>query len=220
MQLPPKKFHLDLQRGATNSRPVIDNSSDHVIIVDPNDIQIGTAPKLEAHRNGLRHRAISVIIGDRRGRMLLHRRAAEKYHSGGLWTNTCCSHPRPGERSIDAAIRRLTEEMGIACPLAFIFSMNYRAEVSNGLVENEIVHVFGGHFNGIPTPNPMEASDWHWKSFSEISRDIDERPDNYTVWFRKMRHECWNDISSSLDGSVIESKRNERMLPLAPHSDI
>jgi isopentenyl-diphosphate delta-isomerase len=131
-----------------------------VIVVDANDSQIGTASKLEAHRSGLRHRAISVIIGDRDGRVLLHRRAAGKYHSGGLWTNTCCSHPRPGEPASDAATRRLVEEMGISCPLTFVFSMNYRAEVSNGLVEDEIVHVFGGRFDGTPIPDPLEVSDW------------------------------------------------------------
>ena len=172
-----------------------------MIIVDSNDVPIGTAPKLEAHRNGLRHRAISVVIGDRRGRILLHRRAAGKYHSAGLWTNTCCSHPRPGERAIDAAVRRLAEEMGIVCPLAFMFSMNYRAEVSNDLVEDEIVHVFAGHFSGAPIPNPIEVSDWCWKAFTEVERDVDERPENYTVWFRKIRHEFWNRVVGSLDNS-------------------
>jgi isopentenyl-diphosphate Delta-isomerase len=181
MQPPQNPLHLESQPAVTESRPSADNSSDHVIIVDPNDIPIGTAPKLEAHRNGLRHRAISVVIGDRRGRILLHRRAAEKYHSAGLWTNTCCSHPRPGERAIDAAVRRLAEEMGINCPLALMFSMAYRAEVSNGLVEDEIVHVFGGHFSGAPGPNSLEVSDWCWKSFVEIERDVDERPEVYTV---------------------------------------
>jgi isopentenyl-diphosphate delta-isomerase len=202
MQLPPKPPPLDSRPATTDFQSCIDNSSDDVIVVDPNDIPIGTASKLEAHRNGLRHRAISVVIGDHRGQMLLHRRAAGKYHSGGLWTNTCCSHPRPGERAIDAAGRRLTEEMGIVCPLAFMFSMNYRAEVSNDLIEHEIVHVFGGHFNGTPTPNPLEVSDWCWKPFSEIERDVDERPEIYTVWFRKIRHEFWNNVVRFLNNSL------------------
>ena len=153
--------------------------------------------------NGLRHRALSVIIGDRRGRVLLHRRAAGKYHSGGLWTNTCCSHPRPGEPTGDAAVRRLAEEMGINCALAPLFTMNYRADVSNGLVEDEIVHVFGGHFNGAPAPNPHEVSEWCWKSFAEIERDVDERPEIYTVWFRKIRHEFWDRVVGSLDNSLV-----------------
>jgi isopentenyl-diphosphate delta-isomerase len=201
MQLPPKPPPLVSRPAATDFQSCIDNSSDDVIVVDPNDIPIGTASKLEAHRNGLRHRAISVVIGDHRGRMLLHRRAAEKYHSGGLWTNACCSHPRPGERANDAAVRRLTEEMGIICPLAFMFSMNYRAEVSNDLIEDEIVHVFGGHFSGTPTPNPVEVSAWCWKPFTEIERDVDERPEIYTVWFRKIRHEFWNNVVATLNNS-------------------
>jgi isopentenyl-diphosphate delta-isomerase len=199
MQLPQKPRHPDSQPVAATFQPCIDNSADNVIIVDPNDIPIGTAPKLDAHRNGLRHRAISIVIGDRRGRVLLHRRAAGKYHSAGLWTNTCCSHPRPGERAIDAAVRRLAEEMGIICPLAFMFSMHYRAEVSNDLVEDEIVHVFGGHFNGALAPNPIEVSDWCWKPFAEVERDVDERPENYTVWFQKIRHEFWNNVVGSLN---------------------
>src|SRR5664280_1451968 len=114
MQVTQKPLHLDLQLAATDIRPRVDNSSDEVIIVDANDVPIGTAPKLDAHRKGLRHRAISVVIGDRDGRILLHQRAAGKYHSGGLWTNTCCSHPRPGEQASDTATRRLVEEMGIS----------------------------------------------------------------------------------------------------------
>ena len=199
MQVTQKPYQLGLP-GATNSRPRIDNNLDDVIIVDANDSPIGTAPKLEAHRSGLRHRAISVVIGDRDGRILLHRRAAGKYHSGGLWTNTCCSHPRPGEPAIDAATRRLVEEMGISCPLAFMFSMNYRAEVSNGLVEDEIVHVFGGRFDGTPSPDPLEVSDWCWKPFGEVEQDVDARPDIYTIWFRKIRNEFWSDIVASLYG--------------------
>ncbi len=205
MQLTEKPSHFE-SPGVADSRPRIDNSSDDVIIVDANDSPIGTAPKLEAHRNGLRHRAISVVIGDCHGRILLHRRAAGKYHSGGLWTNTCCSHPRPGEPASDAAVRRLVEEMGINCPLAFMFAMNYRAEVSNGLVEDEIVHVFGGRFNGTPVPDPLEVSDWCWKPFGEVEQDVDARPDVYTVWFRKIRNEFWSDIVGSLYGSGVEPK--------------
>ena len=206
MQLPEKPLHLDLQPTTPDFPAYVDNSSDEVIIVDRNDVQIGTAPKLDAHRDGLRHRALSVVIGDRHGRLLLHRRAVEKYHSGGLWTNTCCSHPRPGELTSDAAVRRLAEEMGIACPLTFMFSMNYRAEVSNGLVEDEIVHVFGGHFSGAPTPNPLEVSDWCWKSFAEVEREIDERPEIYTVWFQKIRHEFWSNLVGSLNDSLVPPK--------------
>ncbi len=104
--------------------------------------------------------------------------------------------------------------MGIICPLAFIFSMNYRAEVSNGLVEDEIVHVFGGRFNGIPTPNPLEVSDWCWKPFSEVGLDIDVRPDLYTVWFRKIRQGFWSDVVGSLYGSVVEPTAIENREPM------
>jgi isopentenyl-diphosphate Delta-isomerase len=182
-------------------RPRSDNSSDEVIVVDANDTAIGTAAKLEAHQRGLRHRAISVIIGDRDGRILLHRRAEGKYHSGGLWTNTCCSHPRPGEQTNDAAARRLVEEMGISCPLTFMFAMPYRAEVSNGLIEDEITHIFGGRFDGTPAPDPHEVLDWCWKHFDEVARDVDARPDIYTVWFRKIRNEFWSHIVGALYGS-------------------
>jgi isopentenyl-diphosphate Delta-isomerase len=179
-----------------------DNHSDDVILIDDNDVAIGTAPKLEAHRSGLRHRAISIVVSDGNGRVLLQQRAAEKYHSGGLWTNTCCSHPRPGETVEEAAVRRLDEEMGIHCPLFFMFAMPYRAQVSNDLIEDEITHVFGGCFTGTPQPNPREVQDCRWMAFAEIERDVDRRPEIYTIWFRKMRNEFWNRVRASLSNSA------------------
>jgi isopentenyl-diphosphate delta-isomerase len=173
------------------ARRCSDNSADHVILVDADDRPLGRIAKLEAHRRGLRHRAISVIVRDRHNRLLLQRRAADKYHSGGLWTNTCCTHPRPGEATMDAASRRLAEEMGFECPLTPLFSTHYRAKVSRGLIENEVVHVFGGSFDGTPDPDPLEVSDWCWKHPDEIARDVDERPDRYTVWFREYRRRFW-----------------------------
>ncbi len=134
-----------------------DTSGDEVILVDANDAATGILGKLEAHRLGLRHRALSVVLRDGAGRLLLQQRAAGKYHSGGLWTNTCCSHPRPGEDIAEAAVRRLDEEMGIVCPLTFRFSTHYRAPVSNGLIEDEIVHVFVGRFDGAPHPDPRRS---------------------------------------------------------------
>lgn len=193
-----RSLHRDVPAGTDHSGSRFDTAADEVIVVNANDIAIGTAPKLDAHRRGLRHRAVSVIIGDGHGRLLLHRRSAEKYHSAGLWTNTCCSHPRPGESASDTATRRLAEEMGINCPLAFLFSMYYRANVSNGLIENEIVHVFGGQFNGNPNPNSFEVWEWCWKPSAEIARDVDERPEIYSVWFRKFRRDFWSIIISSL----------------------
>lgn len=175
--------------------PRADTSLDHVILVDALDRAIGTMPKLDAHRQGRRHRAISVIVRDLHGRLLLHRRADGKYHSAGLWTNTCCSHPRPGEGCSDAAARRLTEEMGIVAPLTPLFSMSYRARVSEHLIEHEIVHVFGATFDGMPDPDPFEVSEWRWNAFFEVIRDVDERPRAYTFWFRKMLREFDADIA-------------------------
>jgi isopentenyl-diphosphate delta-isomerase len=171
-----------------------DNSADHVILVDADDRPVGTMGKLEAHRLGLRHRAISVIVRDQANRLLLQQRASAKYHSGGLWTNTCCSHPRPDEDTRDAASRRLTEEMGFSCPISFLFTTHYRADVSNDLIEDEVVHVFGGRFDGAPDPDPAEVSDWRWMTPEEIARDIAARPELYTVWFRTYCRNFWREM--------------------------
>jgi len=170
-------------------------SSDSVILVDGNDAPIGTSSKLDAHRRGLRHRAVSVILRDSRDRLLLQQRAAGKYHSGGQWTNTCCSHPRPGEASAEAAARRLEEEMGIRCTLTPLFTTHYRAEVSNGLVEDEVVHAFAGRFDGVPVPDPTEVAGWVWKTSAEIARDVAERPEAYTPWFRIYCRRFWADMT-------------------------
>jgi isopentenyl-diphosphate delta-isomerase len=171
-----------------------DNSADHVILVDADDRQVGTMGKLEAHQRGLRHRAISVIVRDAGNRLMLQRRAHGKYHSGGLWTNTCCSHPRPGEDTLDAAQRRLAEEMGFKCPLSFLFATHYRAQVSNDLIEDEVVHVFGGRFDGTPNPDPSEVSEWRWVTPDEMVRDIEARPELYTVWFRTYCRNHWREM--------------------------
>jgi isopentenyl-diphosphate delta-isomerase len=181
-----------------SNRPSAENSADQVILVDAKDRPVGTLPKLEAHRRGVRHRAISVIVRDRHGRLLLQRRAASKYHSGGLWTNTCCSHPRPGEDTADAARRRLVEEMGITCPLTLLFSTHYRAPVSNDLIEDEIVHVFGGRFDGAPDPDPQEVAEWCWKAPDEVAREIAARPEIYTVWFRTYCDRFWSAVGGRM----------------------
>jgi isopentenyl-diphosphate delta-isomerase len=173
-----------------------DTSADAVSLVDADDREIGTMPKLEAHRRGLLHRAISVVVRDSRGRLLLQKRALGKYHSGGLWTNTCCSHPRPGEGAAEAAARRLVEEMGFTCSLTFLFPMQYRAPVSNGLIENEIVHVFGGQFDGKPDPDPHEVMAWSWKDAADVAKDVENRPEAYTVWFQKYCREHWDALSA------------------------
>ena len=160
----------------------IDN--DAVILVDAGDVQIGTAEKLDAHRRGLKHRAISVLVRNSGGKLLLQRRSAGKYHSSGLWANACCSHPLPGENAAAAARRRLGEEMGVDCALNPLFVTQYRAAVSNGLIENEIVHVFGGRYDGPVKADPAEVSEWKWIALAELENDMRARPENYAVWFR------------------------------------
>ena len=133
---------------------------EQVILVDLQDRETGVAPKLDAHRAGLLHRAISVCIVDARGRMLLQQRASGKYHSGGLWTNACCTHPRAGEGVREAAERRLEEELGVKCPLHWMLRTHYQAPVSRGLIENEVVHLFHGVYDGAVVPNPAEVEDF------------------------------------------------------------
>lgn len=160
-------------------------TQEFVILVDDGDRETGTAEKLDAHVQGALHRAFSIIIWDTAGRMLLQQRAASKYHSGGLWTNTCCGHPRPGEDAATAASRRLVEEMGLSCPLTPLGTITYRAEFDNGLTEHEIVHVFRGLHNGAVSPNPEEADGYAWRTLDDVRRDVEAAPQNYSVWFRQ-----------------------------------
>jgi isopentenyl-diphosphate delta-isomerase len=162
-----------------------------LILVDADDQEIGTAEKLEAHRSGLLHRAFSVIVWDARGRQLLQKRAAAKYHSGGLWTNACCGHPRPGEAAEAAALRRLGEEMGFACPLEWLGIVRYKAALDHGLTEHEIVHVFRGSYSGPVSPNPEEAEGYQWCLLDRIRGDIAASPDRFSVWFRQYIAEEW-----------------------------
>lgn len=159
-------------------------SQEHVILVDAEDNPLGTMEKLAAHREGVLHRAFCIFVFDASGRLLLQRRALGKYHSGGLWTNTCCSHPRPGETVPAAARRRLKEEMGIDCPLDRRFSFLYRADLPNGLVEHELAHVLFGRFNGEPRLNPEEADDWRFSSLASVKRQVSARPEDFTAWFQ------------------------------------
>ena len=169
---------MDRKSELTNDdlRLSAETSADAVVLVDAEDRVVGTMAKLEAHRRGLLHRAVSVFVRDSSDRLLLQQRAPGKYHSGGLWTNTCCSHPRPGESVAEAAERRLVEEMGFSCSLTFLFLMRYCAPVPNGLVEHELVHVFGGRFDGAPDPNPREVMAWCWSAPTEIAKDVEKRP--------------------------------------------
>ena len=160
------------------------NDNDPIVLVDADDVPQGVAPKIEVHQRGLKHRAISVLVRNHSGDMLVHRRSAAKYHSGGLWTNACCSHPRPGEAADMAARRRLGEEMGIDIVLAPLFTAHYRAAVSNGYIEDEVVHVFGGVYDGPVSPDPTEVAEWKWMALRDLAADLAGRPDLYTIWFR------------------------------------
>ncbi len=155
-----------------------------VILVDKYDREVGVAEKISVHREGRLHRAFSVFVFNSRGQLLLQKRARTKYHSGSLWTNTCCSHPRPAESIEKEARRRLREEMGFDCELKEIFSFIYKAKVDNDLFEHEYDRVFMGHFDGEPAPSPDEVEDWKWVDLEELKENIEEKPEMYTHWLR------------------------------------
>lgn len=154
---------------------------ERVILVDQRDRPAGEMEKLEAHRAGALHRAFSVFVLDGAGRLLLQRRAPSKYHSGGLWTNTCCGHPRPGEETRTAAERRLLEEMGFQCELKRAGAFLYRAPLGD-MVEHEYDYVFRGCFDGDPRPDPKEVDGWRWVPVGELEADLGAHPQRYTVW--------------------------------------
>ncbi len=148
------------------------------------DEEFGTMEKLEAHRKGVLHRAFSIFIFDSEGRLLLQERALDKYHSGGLWTNTCCSHPRPGEELETAANRRLMEEMGMAADLVERFHFTYRAELENGLIEHELDHVFFGLAKGTPRPDASEVRSSRYVSIATLQAEIEADPAQFTPWLK------------------------------------
>jgi isopentenyl-diphosphate delta-isomerase len=157
---------------------------EEVILVDQNDQPIGVMEKMEAHEKGLLHRAFSVFIFNDKGEMLLQQRALNKYHSGGLWTNACCSHPRPGEDTLQAAKRRLFEEMGIEADLTFKTTFIYKTEFENGLTEHEVDHVFIGYFNNEPIINREEVNSFYWKNIEQTKASVKSYPTEYTTWFK------------------------------------
>jgi isopentenyl-diphosphate delta-isomerase len=154
-----------------------------VILVDANDNEVGVMEKMEAHRKALLHRAFSVFIFNDKGEMLLQQRAITKYHSGGLWTNACCSHPRPGEVTINAAKRRLQEELGFETDIEKVFDFTYKAAFDNGLAEHEFDHVFVGNYEQKIKPNPEEVKDVAFMPMDDILQSLKDAPAKYTTWF-------------------------------------
>jgi isopentenyl-diphosphate Delta-isomerase len=157
---------------------------EQVILVDEKDNAIGLMEKMEAHEKGVLHRAFSVFIFNNKHQMLLQQRAIGKHHSGGLWTNACCSHPRSGETTEEAAHRRLQEEMGFDCELKKAFHFIYKKELDNNLTEHELDHVFIGTFNGTPSINSDEVESYKFVALPELIQDVQENENNYTEWFK------------------------------------
>lgn len=155
-----------------------------IILVDENDNAIGTMEKMEAHRKGVLHRAFSVLLFNSNGDVLLQKRSKSKYHSGGLWTNTCCSHPLPHESINDATRRRLIHEMGIDVQPEFAFKFIYKTDLDKNLIEHELDHVFIGTFDGIPVINKDEVSEWKFMNLTSIRNDMKQYPESYTSWFK------------------------------------
>lgn len=154
-----------------------------VVLVDEQDRCVGRMEKLQAHREGLLHRAVTVYLFNPRGELLLQRRAAAKYHCGGLWSNTCCGHPMPHEETLAAAQRRLQEEMGLRCALKPVFDLQYRLPLANGLIEHEFDHVFFGISAQAPVLNPDEAMAWRYQPLPAVLAEIGARPSLFTPWF-------------------------------------
>jgi len=168
-----------------------------VILVDKDDNPTGEMEKIEAHRKALLHRAFSVFIFNTKGELLLQRRAANKYHSGGLWTNTCCSHPYPGEETDHAAHRRLMEEMGMDTDLEYIRKFIYKAPFDNALTEHELDHIFIGITDDRPHINPDEVSEYKYMSLPDLERDIKEHPEQYSAWFYIILEKFMQEISKT-----------------------
>jgi isopentenyl-diphosphate delta-isomerase len=184
------RYGLSRSRRSRQSTPAPDalgssvGERNDIVLVDRNDVPTGVAAKTDVHRAGLRHRAISIFVHNAAGELLIQRRSEAKYHSGGLWANACCSHPRPGEAALHAAHRRLPEEMGFDCPLVPLFKTHYRAVLDNGYIEDEVVHAFAGIYDGPVAPDPVEVSEWRWIKFDALARECRARPQAYAVWLR------------------------------------
>ena len=171
---------------------------EQVILIDGDNHPIGRAEKLRAHREARLHRAFSVFVFDERGELLLQRRALGKYHSGGRWSNTCCGHPRPGEEVLEAATRRLQEEMGFSCALVPAFDFRYRARVGPDLHEHEHDTVLVGRSAEIPEPDPAEVAEWRHAGLGALRSELRLRPNRYTVWLRLLLARRYADLSGAM----------------------
>ena len=170
-----------------------------IICVDKNDNEVGHIEKMDDHIKGLLHRALSIFIFNEKNELLLQKRYSGKYHSPGLWTNTCCTHPNKDERTDDAAIRRLQEEMGFSCDLKEVFSFMYYIKFDNDLIEHEFDHVYFGRYSNEISINPLEVEDYKWISLDNIKVDLKTNPDNYTFWFKYIIENHIKEIEENLN---------------------
>jgi isopentenyl-diphosphate Delta-isomerase len=174
-------------------------ADEQLILVDERNHAVGTDGKDAVHRKGLLHRAFSIFLADAQGQIVLQQRSLQKYHSGGLWANTCCGHPRPGERTISAARRRLNEELGVTAALSFGFFSRYRADLDHGMQENEYVYVLFGRLAGEPHPDPAEVAAVQSLSLDEIKRRIGKEPQSFTYWLRHYFENHLADIARNIE---------------------
>lgn len=157
-----------------------------IVTVNDKDEITGASGKLDVHRKGILHRAFSVFVMNDRHELMPQQRAFDKYHSGGLWTNTCCSHGLPDQPLEDVVHKQLVHEMGFDCNVKKLFTFRYSAELDNGLIENEIDHVYVGHYNSEPVPNPSEVHAWKWATLAAVKEMIHNEPDSFTYWFKNL----------------------------------
>lgn len=170
---------------------------EQVILVNEYDEQIGLMPKMEAHEKAVLHRAFSVFVFNTKNELMLQQRAAHKYHSPLLWTNTCCSHQRDGESNLEAGKRRLKEEMGFTTPLKETTSFIYKAPFDNGLTEHELDHIMLGYYENDPIINKQEVEDWKWMPLEDVKQDINVHPELYTAWFKIIFEKFYNYINTN-----------------------
>jgi isopentenyl-diphosphate delta-isomerase len=177
-------------------------AEEYVILVDENDQEVGQMEKMEAHRLGLLHRAFSILIFNDRGELLLQQRAAHKYHSPLLWTNTCCSHPRPQETVLEAAKRRLQEEMGMQANMQEVLHFLYEAKLDQGLSEHELDHVLVGYTNENPQINPEEVKAFKWIALEQLIQELEQNPDTFTIWFQILLRQHLETITIAANESM------------------